>query len=240
VLIELCGFRLLTDPTFDAPGDYQGGVVLTKTAGPALTAEEVGAVDAVLLSHDQHVDNLDHAGRAFLERAKATFTTEVGAKRLAGNSKSLAPFETATIDRAGDARLLITGTPARHGPAWVEPLTGEVVGFLIGREREGDSVYVTGDTVWYEGTAEVARRFQPRLVIAFAGSAETRARFHLTMDVNDVIETAYAFPKATIVGVHNQGWAQFKESADDLVRAFAVLGIADRLATLELGKRFAL
>ena len=82
----------------------------------------------------------------------------------------------------------------------------------------------------------MARRFQPKLVIAFAGSAETRARFHLTMDANDVIETAHAFPNAKIVGVHNQGWAHFKESAEDLTQAFAVLKIADRLTSLQLGR----
>ena len=119
VLIEFDGFRLLTDPTFDPPGEYQGGAVLTKTAGPALTAEEVGAIDAVLLSHDQHFDNLDRSGRALLEKAKTTFTTKVGAGRVGGKSKGLAPFETATIEGAGGSRLLITATPARHGPAGV-------------------------------------------------------------------------------------------------------------------------
>ena len=55
VLIEIAGFRLLTDPTFDAPGDYRlPHVTLTKTGTPALSADAVGAVDAVLLSHDQH------------------------------------------------------------------------------------------------------------------------------------------------------------------------------------------
>src|SRR5271155_4545238 len=94
VLIELAGFRLLTDPTFDPPGDYMGAVRLVKTARPALSADEVGAVDAVLLSHDQHFDNLDRGGRAFLTNAKTTFTTKVGAASLGGNSKGLTPFET--------------------------------------------------------------------------------------------------------------------------------------------------
>ena len=109
VLIELDGLRLLTDPTFDPPGDYQGGVLLKKTAGPTLSAEQVGSVDAVLLSHDQHFDNLDHSGRAFLEKAKTTFTTSVGASRLAGNSKGLKPFETVTVEGASGATLLMTG-----------------------------------------------------------------------------------------------------------------------------------
>ena len=56
-LIELDGFRLLTDPTFDPPGEYQlPHVRLTKTSHPALSTEEVGSIDAVLLSHDQHAD----------------------------------------------------------------------------------------------------------------------------------------------------------------------------------------
>jgi L-ascorbate metabolism protein UlaG (beta-lactamase superfamily) len=60
LLIEMAGMRLLTDPTFDPPTQYEArGVMLKKTAGPAVSAEVVGPVDAVLLSHDQHLDNLD-------------------------------------------------------------------------------------------------------------------------------------------------------------------------------------
>jgi hypothetical protein len=73
-------------------------------------------------------------------------------------------------------------------------MSGDVIGFLIGRDEPGDAVYVTGDTVWHDGTAEVAKRYRPKLVIAFAGSAEPRGRFHMTMDANDVIETPTPFP----------------------------------------------
>ena len=204
--------RLLTDPTFNSPGEYPGPVPLKKLAGPALSPDEIGAVDAALLSHDQHFDNFDRAGRAFLGSAGATFTTVAGAARLGGKSRGLAPFETAELAGDGGARLFITAAPARHGPAGIEPISGDVIGFLIGRERPGDAIYVTGDTVWFDGTAEVARRFAPKLVVAFAGQAEPRGPFHVTMDSNDVIETAHAFPEARIVAAHNLGWAHFTES----------------------------
>src|SRR5262245_14048862 len=69
-IIEITGFRFLTDPTFDEPGEYKlPNVTLTKTSGPALSLKQVGAVDAVLLSHDQHSDTLDNSGRAFLKQA---------------------------------------------------------------------------------------------------------------------------------------------------------------------------
>lgn len=92
VLIELGGFRLLTDPTFDAPGQYQRAVVTqVKTIGPALSPEAVGVVDAVRLSHDQHIDNLDLSGRAFLPRAKRVFTTPIGAERLGQSARPAQP-----------------------------------------------------------------------------------------------------------------------------------------------------
>lgn len=70
-LIEVAGVRLLTGPTFDPGGsDYPTPVyTLHKTQSPALSAEAVGPVDAVLLSHDHHFDNLDRQGRSELERA---------------------------------------------------------------------------------------------------------------------------------------------------------------------------
>src|SRR6185312_6379120 len=156
VLIEIAGFRLVTDPTFDEPGDYKlPHVTLTKTGSPALHADDLGAVDAVLLSHDQHADNLDHGGRHFLPKAGRVLTTEAGAKRLGGNALGLAPWQATDLTSADGRRLRVTATPARHGPAGIEPFSGDVVGFVL--ETAGvRPVYVTGDTVWYDGVAEVA------------------------------------------------------------------------------------
>lgn len=236
VLLEIAGFRLVTDPTFDPPGTYDSaGIRLEKKRGPALAADAVGSVDAVLLSHDQHLDNLDRAGRAFLAAAGTTFTTRSGAQRLGGNARGLAPFETAHLEARGRA-LSVTATPARHGPPGIEPMSGEVVGFVLGLDAPGDAVYVTGDTVWYEGVAEVARRFAPRLAIVFAGGARPRGPFHVTMDNNDLLETARAFPQACIVAVHNDGWAHFTETQADAAAAFTTFGVAARLQLLELGK----
>lgn len=241
VLIETEGLRLLTDPTFDPPQIYQRSPVhFEKLSGPALPVEEIGRIDAVLLSHDQHLDNLDHAGRAMLPRAGVTYTTQVGAARLGGNAIGLAPFETRTLEGPGGERLLVTAAPARHGPVGIEPISGDVVGLLLGRDEPGDLVYVTGDTVWFEGTAEVARRFSPRAVVLFAGAAEPRGRFHMTMDSNDALEAAHAFPSATIVAAHNEGWIHFTENADELAAAFATLGVASRLTALERGRRTAI
>lgn len=236
VLIEIGGFRLLTDPTFDPPGLYRETPVrFEKTSGPALSIEQVGKLDAVLLSHDHHFDNLDNSGRAMLPSVGITYTTKAGEARLGGNALGLAPFETTTLQGRDGETLLVTATPARHGPVGIEPISGDVVGFALGREKPGDLLYVTGDTVWYDGTAEVARLFAPKAVILFTGAAEPRGRFHMTMGSEDALEAAHAFPNATLVAAHNEGWVHFRESASQLAHVFDQFKLSDRLTPFERG-----
>jgi L-ascorbate metabolism protein UlaG (beta-lactamase superfamily) len=91
------------------------------------------------------------------------------------------------------------------------------------------SLYVTGDTVWYDGVAEVARRFPAEVVLLFAGAAEKRGPFNLTMNTNDAIETARAFPNAVIVPIHTEGWRHFSQGPRDLEISFKALGVGSRL-----------
>ena len=127
-LIEVDGFRLLTDPTFDAPGAYQlPHVTLEKLSGPALGAEAIGEVDAVLLSHDQHADNLDHSGKAFLAQVKRVLTTVVGAKgakvsRSACRSASRRVRCTTSMPCAVQPCSSETATPMRRSPTSSPPM----------------------------------------------------------------------------------------------------------------------
>jgi L-ascorbate metabolism protein UlaG (beta-lactamase superfamily) len=237
VLIEYDGVRILTDPTFDSPGQYQGPhspVKHVKTEGPALSVEQIGKLDAVLLSHDHHFDNLDNSGRALLPTAGVIYTTNSGAGRLGGNAIGVSPFETRILQGRAGKKLFVTATPARHGPIGID--VGDVIGFALGVEQLGDLIYITGDTLWFEGTAEVAHRFSPKIVVLFTGAAEPRGRFHMTMGSEDALEAAAAFPNAMLVSVHNEGWAHLRESQDQLADVFAQFNLAGRLTRFEKGK----
>jgi L-ascorbate metabolism protein UlaG (beta-lactamase superfamily) len=226
-LIETDGFRLLTDPTFDAPGEnYQlPHVKLEKLIGPALSADAIGEVDAVLLSHDQHSRSF---GQGLSRKSRARID-DGGRRQTARTSRRRS-------DAHKDGRsLTVTATPARHGPAGIEPLSGDVIGFVLTSNDGRRPVYISGDTVWYDGVAEVARRFKAGVVLPFAGAAQTRGPFHLTMDTNDTIETARAFPDAVIVPLHTDGWAHFRQNGNDLRATFDTLGFGSRLKLLEPG-----
>jgi len=236
-LIAVAGYRLLTDPTFDPPGDYELSYTrLTKLGRPAVGGDQIGPIDSVLLSHEQHFDNFDRAGRAFSQSVARVLTTPSGAARAGSNAEGLRPWATTTLTKPGRGPLHVTATPARHGPAGIERLSGEVTGFLIAADSwQRRPLYITGDTVWYDGIAEVARRFAASLVMPFAGAARTRGPLHLTMDTNDVIEVANAFADAIIVPLHVDGWAHLTQTGNDIAAAFDSLGLASRLRLLQAG-----
>jgi L-ascorbate metabolism protein UlaG (beta-lactamase superfamily) len=230
VILEIGGLRLMTDPTLDPAGEQfmiNDKPAYHKTEGPATT--EIGRIDVILLSHDQHGDNLDHAGRELLKQVDKTLTTKMGAERLGGNAIGLAPWESIALND----ELVITGTPARHGPAGSEKLTGDVTGFIV--TAAGIQIYITGDTVFYDGVKEVAEKFKPQYVFIFAGAAKPRGPFNVTMGTNDAIDTAFAFPDATIIPVHFEGWSHYTETGEMLQQSFNALGIGPQLKILAPG-----
>jgi L-ascorbate metabolism protein UlaG (beta-lactamase superfamily) len=232
-LIEYGGLRFLTDPTFDAPGEYPlgGGRSLTKTAPSAADPADLGPVDAVLLSHDQHPDNLDTAGRALLAEVPVVLTTRSAAARLGGTTRGLAPWDAVDLPRPGGGTVTVTATPALHGPEGCEPVTGEVVGFVL-TAAGLPTVHVSGDNASLDVVREIAGRIGPvDTAVLFAGAART-ALFDgalLTIDGARAAEAATVLGARRVVAAHCDSWAHFTEDREDVVAAFTAAGIADRL-----------
>jgi L-ascorbate metabolism protein UlaG (beta-lactamase superfamily) len=239
-LIECGGVRLLTDPTFDHAGsEYPAKIyTLRKTIDPAIDVAQLGRIDAVLLSHDHHADNLDRAGRAMLPRAELVLTTRAGAERLGANARGLDVWESIEVKgRSGD--VTITATPARHGPA--DGDRGPVLGFVIASDV-ARAIYFSGDTVMFDGVADVARRFDVGIAMLNMGAAHVRevGPAHLTFTATEGVEVARLMPSAKIVPLHFEGWQHFSESRADITRAFDAAGLGDRLMWLEPGRPISL
>ena len=237
-LFEIGGLRLLTDPTFDATGsEYPTSLyTLKKLMRPALDAGAVGAIDAVLLSHEHHFENLDRAGKQMLSGATTVLTTVAGAQRLGANAVGLNAWESREIAQPGGPTWRITATQARHGPIGGD--RGPVIGFVISStDRPDDCLYISGDTVWYEGVAEVARRFRVTAAVLFMGAAVVSAvgPAHLTMTAEEGVEAARVFGEALIIPLHFEGWAHFTESQDQVNLAFVAAGLQHRLRWLKPG-----
>jgi L-ascorbate metabolism protein UlaG (beta-lactamase superfamily) len=95
---------------------------------------------------------------------------------------------------------------SRPGPEGLN--RGAVNGFAIFLEdAPEEGIYFSGDTVWYEGIVEVARRFQFQVAILNlgAGCVPEVGSFPLTMTASEALEAARAFGTPAIVPLHFEG-----------------------------------
>lgn len=241
-LITLGGLALLTDPTFDEPGDYQlPGRTMTKLTGPSLQPDDLGPIDAVLLSHDQHWDNLDRAGRALLPTVPVVLSTPEAADRRP-EVTGVETWTTVELDRPTGGTLTVTAVPARHGPAGCEPTTGAVTGFVLSG-ADLPTVYVSGDNAAVELVADIVARTGPiDVAVLFAGAARTPLfdGAPLTLTVEDAVAAASLLDPALILPIHTEGWAHLSEGPAQLAEAFAAADLAGRLRLPVHGERIKL
>jgi L-ascorbate metabolism protein UlaG (beta-lactamase superfamily) len=242
-LIAYGGIRLLTDPTFDPPGDYPRPgtpVVLHKLAGPAVPADDLEPIDAVLISHDHHADNLDRGGRAFLPRAGRVITTGAGAERLDVDAIGLEPGDSVALD-GPEGPVEVTAVRADHGPPEVAPKNGPVIGFVLGAEGQ-PTVYVSGDNASVDVVGEIVIGQGPfDSAVLFCGGAAVPELWgegaYLTLTPDAAVEAARLLGDAPVLPVHQEGWAHFSFGPDALRQAFKESGLAGRLRTVEPGEQ---
>jgi L-ascorbate metabolism protein UlaG (beta-lactamase superfamily) len=222
LLIEVGAKRLLTDPALDAAGtryQFRIGLSSTKTEEPRVPAAGLLPLDAVLVSHDHHADNLDESGRALLPSAKRVLTTLSGARRLGGNATGLGPWQTVELDR-----LKVTAVPARHGPPGITLVDWETTGFILewpGQQR--GALYVSGDTTYFSGIDEIGRRFKIGTAILHLGGVRfgLTGPLRYTFTADGAVKAARALGSPRIVPVHYSGWTHFQEPRSRFEQAFA-------------------
>lgn len=243
-LIEVDGWRLLTDPTFDPAGghyDFGWGTSSDKLTGPAVASSELPPVDAVLLTHDHHGDNLDTAGRALLPSVPTVVTTVSGARRLRHtDGRGLAAGDSTRLIAPDKPPIEITATPARHGPPLTRPIVGDVVGFAL-RRPGNDNVllWITGDTVLHRALRRTAAAMAVDVALVHVGGVRfpVTGPARYTMTGRSAVELIGIARPRVAVPVHYEGWAHFKDgrAAVDRALAAAPAEVRGRVRWLPIG-----
>ncbi|MEU6343611.1 MBL fold metallo-hydrolase [Streptomyces sp. NPDC046977] len=240
VVLDIGGLRLVTDPTFDEAGEHG---YLTKTAGPAVHEDELAPVDAVLVSHDLHPDNLDVRGRAFALASSLVLTGPASARRLGHPARGLAVWESVELPRPGGDTVTVHAVPAQHGPDDGErdeqnQVNCEVTGFVLSGTGL-PTVYVSGDNASVGVVAEIARRMPPvDIAVLFMGGARVPVRSRnrpLTLTAERASAAASVLGSPLVVPAHCDSWAHFTEDRADIDRAFDDAGLSARLRSAENG-----
>lgn len=97
-------------------------------------------------------------------------------------------------------QLTLTRVPAQHG---LTPATdcGPASGVVFTAATE-PTLYLAGDTVWYEGVAANLERFRPSVTVLNCCGATLRSRGRIIMDEEDVLAVCQAAPWTRVVASH--------------------------------------
>jgi len=148
--------------------------------------------DAVIVTH-RHPDHFDDAAREALDPDVPLFCQPAESDAFVDEGfTDVRPVE----DAASFAGVDLHRTPGRHGHGELAEKMGPVSGFVL----DGDeTLYVAGDTVWYEPVAETLERFEPDAVVLNGGEARFNQGEPITMGVDDVAAVREATDAAVAV-----------------------------------------
>ncbi|KAK0656860.1 beta-lactamase superfamily domain-containing protein [Cercophora newfieldiana] len=240
-IIHLNGVNLITDPVFSAAGEefHLGGHTLKTTLSAALSLSHLPPIDAVLLSHEDHPDNLDSPGRQLLD-GRHVLTTPDGASKLAPRPgvRALHPWETTTLTFGG-REFAITGTPCVHLPG------GEVTGFIITTPEFGETdglpnaIYFSGDTIYLPELAQMKDKFHISVALLNIGNVlvphPEGGVLQITMAGEDAARLAREIEADVLVPMHFESWAHFTEGKEELRGALEREGVQEKVVWLEPG-----
>ncbi|MYL18559.1 MBL fold metallo-hydrolase [Halobacillus litoralis] len=182
------------------------------TAPLPVDPEHLAEADAVFITH-LHPDHFDEDAKAVLSKETALYAQnaeDVEAVQKAGFTH-VHSFQNG-VDIDG---IRITRTPGRHGSEEMTAMTGKVSGLLF--EAEGEkSLYIAGDTVWYEEIEQTLASFRPEVIVVNAGAAQFLEGGPITMTKEDVKAVSEAAPESEMVAVHMESLNHCLLTRDEL------------------------
>ncbi|GHI97773.1 MBL fold metallo-hydrolase [Streptomyces olivaceus] len=230
LLIRYGDLTLLTDPNFlhrGQPAHLGYGLVSHRATEPAVDVADLphADLDAVVLSH-LHGDHFDRVARRGLDRGLPFVTTPHGSRLLRGlygfrRATGLRTWQRHTL-RRGDSSVRVTSLPGRHAPGPARFLLPPVMGSLLEfGDRCGETrliVYLSGDTLRYDGLREIAERFPDiHLAVLHLGGTTLPGGLVVTMDAEQGADLLDLLRPRRALPVHYDDYPVFRSPLQDFL-----------------------
>ncbi|MEU0894189.1 MBL fold metallo-hydrolase [Streptomyces massasporeus] len=241
VLLSYGPLTLLTDPNFLHRGQYAylgHGLLSRRLTEPALDVWELPRLDGIVLSH-LHGDHWDRRARRHLDHTVPILTTPHAARRLRAvhgfhRTAGLRTWKALTLQREG-ARVTVTALPARHaGHAVLRRLLPPVMGSMLEFGPAGGAprmrLYISGDTLVYDGLDEITRRFPAAdLAVLHLGGTLLPGGFVVTMDGAQGAELARRLDPRLVLPVHYGDYTVMRSPLSAFLAEAEAIGLGDRV-----------
>ncbi|PSL40893.1 L-ascorbate metabolism protein UlaG (beta-lactamase superfamily) [Planomicrobium soli] len=223
LVLNYAGRKLLVDPFLADKGAYPPFPNAARQdqnnpldSLPVPIPEIIDHLDAVIVTH-LHLDHWDDAAKEALPKDIKLFVqNEEDAKEVQKDGfKNVEVLQEDTVFEG----IQLTKTKGEHGRGEIVNLMGQVSGVVF-KHQDEKTLYVAGDTVWYDGVQEAIDAHKPEVIVVNAGANQFLEGGSIVMDKEDVYEVHQAAPDATIIAVHMESanhWGLSKEELKSFV-----------------------
>lgn len=128
-------------------------------------------------------------------------------------------------------------TKGEHGRGEMVKLAGLVCGVVFKHPTE-KTLYVAGDTVWYEGVLEVIETHKPEIIVVNGGDNQFFQGGSLVMGKEDIYEAYKAAPNAKIISVHMEAVNHWTLSREELKSFIKEKGISPNVLVPDDGESY--
>ncbi|GHI01354.1 MBL fold metallo-hydrolase [Neobacillus kokaensis] len=219
IVVEYAGKRFLIDPMLAEKGTYppfpnaprqdQNNPLIDL---PTSIDNIINGIDAVIVTH-LHYDHWDDAAvKALPKDIKLFAQNEEDAAEI--RNAGFQNVEVLHEDSVFEGIQLIK-TKGEHGRGEILQLAGLVCGVVFKHPTE-QTLYVAGDTVWYDAVQKVIDTHKPEIIVVNAGDNQFFEGGSLIMGKDDVHEVVKAAPNAKIIAVHMEAVNHWGLSREEL------------------------
>ncbi|MCM3390466.1 MBL fold metallo-hydrolase (plasmid) [Ureibacillus chungkukjangi] len=219
IVLEYAGKKFLIDPMLAEKGAYppfpnsprqdQNNPLVNL---PTSINNIIKGIDAVIVTH-LHSDHWDEAAiKALPKDIKLFSQNEDDATEI--RNAGFQNVEVLQEDTVFEGIQLIK-TKGEHGRGEILKLAGLVCGVVF-KHSEEKTLYVAGDTVWYNAVQEVINTHKPEIIVVNAGDNQFFEGGSLVMNKDDVYEVYKSAPNAKIITVHMEAVNHWVLSREEL------------------------
>lgn len=242
IIVEYNNTKFLIDPALADKGSYPSfpNSPRQEEGNPSVelpfSKDKILNVDAVIVTH-LHSDHFDDVAKELLSKSIKIFVQNK-ADYLQLEEYGFKNIEILSEDTEFNGISLIK-TKGHHGRGEDFKRFGEACGVVFKHPNE-KTLYVAGDTIWYEEIEKVMNTYHPEIVVTNAGANRFFDTEPVVMGKEDLYELYKAAPYATIIASHMEAFNHWSLSRAEL-REFSVKkGFDSSLLVPEDGESYSL
>jgi L-ascorbate metabolism protein UlaG (beta-lactamase superfamily) len=241
LVVEYAGKKFLIDPMLAEKGTYppfpnslrqdQNNPLVSL---PTSIDNIINNINAVIVTH-LHLDHFDDTAKDVLPKDIKMFVqTDADAKEV--RNAGFQNVEVLTENTIFEDIQLIK-TKGEHGRGEILKLAGLVCGVVFKHQSE-KTLYVAGDTVWYDAVQEVIETHKPEIIVVNGGDNQFLEGGSLVMGKDDIYEVYKAATNSKMIVVHMEAVNHWTLSREELKRFSKDKGMSSNVLVPDDGESY--